>query len=325
MVSATELDGILASVHPELRKWASIAVVQGSGASSTVSWHHYGASAEANDFWPASTIKLYAVIAAYELLNELGVSGDVVLCFERKTDGDWVLDAARSMSEMVSEVFRRSSNEDYTLLLRFVGIDRINRDFLKPDRGFLRSALMRGYVLGRPYEYRREESQRVTVIELGTGVRRVVEHTWSGISYSQARGATVISETTGNCTTTRELVECLRRLLMHSVLPEGERYRLTAAQVHGLTQGVGGLVGLKNRLAGAYAWEGVGEAAFPGADHYHKSGQISTYCLDLAAFDDLESGYLLLMALAVESGEPDGVRAMAKAIAQWACGRAKQI
>ena len=316
MVSATELDGVLAPVHPELRKWASIAVVQRSGACSTVSWHHYGASAEANDFWPASTIKLYAVIAAYELLNELGISGDVVLCFERKTDGYWVLDAARSMSEMVSEVFRRSSNEDYTLLLRFVGIDRINRDFLNPDRGFRRSALMRGYVLGRPYEYRREESQRVTVI---------VEHTWSGISYSQARGAAVISETTGNCTTTGELVECLRRLLMHSVLPEGERYRLTAAQVHGLTQGVGGLVGLKNRVAGAYAWEGAGEAAFPGADHYHKSGQISTYCLDLAAFDDLESGFLLMMALAVESGEPDGVRAMAKAIAQWACGWMKQI
>ena len=52
---------------------------------------------------------------------------------------------------MLSETFRRSSNEDYTLLLRMVGLDRLNSRFLIPGAttfalliGVLAISLLRG-------------------------------------------------------------------------------------------------------------------------------------------------------------------------------------
>ena len=65
-------------------------------------WHHYRNSVDAVDFWPASTIKVYTVIAALEYLNELKMNLDSVIIFERKTEGRWVLDAARTMRDKLT-------------------------------------------------------------------------------------------------------------------------------------------------------------------------------------------------------------------------------
>lgn len=206
------------------------------------------------------------------------------------------------MREMVSEVFRISSNEDYTLLLRFVGIDRINTKFLIPERGFPHSALMRGYVSHRPVVYISQEPQRITLYA-GQAKPVRLDHRWSGVSYSQPRGATIISDTTGNCTSTRELADCLRRLVFHSVLSQSQRFGLTDEQAKFVVEGGDGLTGLENRNADAYAWQGAGEV-FPQARCYHKSGVISTYTLDVAYLDDTVSGKRFILALAAESGKP---------------------
>ncbi len=88
---------------------------------------HYKNNPDATDFWPASTIKIFAAISAMERLHALGLPLESTLTFEHRAEGGpWVLDCARSMPEMLSEVWRRSSNEDYTLLLRFNGIDYLN-------------------------------------------------------------------------------------------------------------------------------------------------------------------------------------------------------
>ncbi len=310
------LDDVLAGVSPEIAKWASVVFVAGDGSEPTFEWHHYRDSAEAVNFWPASVIKIYAVVAALEYLNELGLGLDCTLTFERQTDGQWVLDSARTMREMISEVFRRSSNEDYTLLLRFVGIDRINTSILIPEGGFPHSALMRGYVRGRPYEYVREEPQRITVRTPG-GQSKVIEHRWSGTSYSQQRGATVISETTGNCTSTRELAECMRRIMFHEHLPPHERYHLTPEQLRLIREGGYGLTGLENRLAGPYAWKDAVETVFPKARYFHKAGVISNYSLDLAYVDDEASGTRFILAVAAQSGKTEMVTEMARRIATW--------
>ena len=222
------------------------------------------------------------------------------------------------MPEMVSEIFRRSSNEDYTLLLRMVGIDRINTRFLTESRGFPGSALMRGYVSNRPYLYIRTEPQRITVRTLA-GQSKTIEHTWSGRSYSRERGATVLSETTGNCTSTRELAECLRRILFHEHLPEGDRYHLTGEQLAFLREGKEGLTGLRNTKG--FVAESAREI-FPKARFYHKEGLISTYSLDLAYVDDsAQSGKRYLISIAANSGKDTTVKAMSRAIAAWVNGR----
>ena len=316
------LDAALDTVSPGLLKRASVCTVEEVAGQPLFTWHHYQDQGAATDFWPASTIKIYTVIAALELINELGLPLDSALIFEhQEKDGRWTLDCARSLREMISEVFRRSSNEDYTLLLRFCGIDRINTSFLTPARGFLHSALMRGYVLGRPYGYVREKPQRITV-RAADGTTKTVEHTWSGKSYSKERGATILDPETGNCSSTHELAECLRRVLFHEQIEESSRYRLTTEQLQFLRHGGGGLTGLENKEAGDFAWKGAADSLFPQAKYYHKGGQISSYSLDLACIDDrANSGKCYLLCISINSGADQPITEMARKAAEWAKAR----
>jgi len=288
------LDLALDAVGPGLKKWASVCVVTtGEGGRPAFAWTDYRGTGSATDFWPASTIKLYAVVAVLELLTERGFPLETVVTFEhREAGGRWVLDCARSVPEMLSETFRRSSNEDYTLLLRLVGLDRLNTRFLIPEKGFERSALMRGYVGSRPWNYVREEPQRIRLRSADGVLSETHEHTWSGRFYAEERGATVIDAKTGNVTTPRELVECLRRILYHEHLPAAERYRLSPAQLAFLRAGGGGLTGLENRQSesGPTAWTNAAEQVFPKARFFHKCGVISNFALEVAAVDDSAGG-----------------------------------
>ena len=327
------LDAAVEAVAPELKKWASVCVVTpGAEGGPEFAWHDYRDTGRATDFWPASTIKLYAVVAALELLHERGFSLDATVSFEhREASGRWVLDCARGVREMLSETFRRSSNEDYTLLLRLVGIDRINTRFLVPEKGFERSALMRGYVTGRPWAYVREEPQRVRLRSADGLLSDVHEHTWSGRHYAEERGCTVIDAKTGNVTTPRDLVECLRRVLYHERIPESERYRMSGEQIRFVRRGGDGLTGLETRgeASGPSAWTGAVETTFPQARFFHKCGLISNYALEVAAVDDsAQGGPSFLMAPVVAAGSsarPDSgevlVGRLARGIAEWVKSR----
>lgn len=331
-VSASEkrqtLDEVLDPIAPDLKKWGTVCVITDSPEGAPVfTWHDYKGTGFDTDFWPASCVKIYTVVAGLELLNERGFPLDSTVTFEhRETDGAWVLDCARSMREMCSEIFRRSSNEDYTLLLRMVGIDRINTQFFTPEKGFPHTALMRGYVLGRPYGYTREEPQRITLTATD-GRRETFEHTWSGYSYSEDRGATIFDSKTGNVTSPRELAESLRRILFHERIPAAERYRLTPDQLDFIRKGGGGLIGLENTHSdsGPYSWKDALDAVYPKARFFHKCGSIASYTLETAFLDDsAQSGqrFILVPVVAAgtdtkpEQGKPI-ITKMSRAIGEW--------
>jgi hypothetical protein len=323
-----ELDAAIDRVAPGIKKWATICTVTAQAdGTPKFEWVDYADTGSATDFWPASTIKLYAAVAALELLNDKGFPLDTVVTFEhREKDGQWVLDCARSMREMLSEVFRRSSNEDYTLLLRMVGIDRINMQFLTPERGFPHSALMRGYVLGRPYGYVRDEPQRIS-LRAADGHATTIEHTWSGRFYAEERGCTIIDARTGNVTSPRELGECLRRVLFAEEIPQSDRYRLTPDQLAFLRQGGAGLTGLETRVkdSSPSAWDDGFSVMFPQARFFHKCGVISRYALEVACVDDTAaSGKRFIAVPVIAAGEDtkpvDGeklISEMSRAIGEW--------
>lgn len=316
VMCAGSLDSIVDPIDPNISKWASLIIVKSNDDQPQFEWHHYRNSLEDVNFWPASTIKIYSVVAALEYLNALKRPFDSTLIFERQTENQWHLDTARTMREMISEVFRRSSNEDYTLLLRFVGIDRMNTKFLIPEKGFPHSALMRDYVVHRPIVYVNSEPQRIRIISSDHS-SKTIEHFWSGTSYAEQRGATIISAKTGNCTSTAELAECLRRIMFHESLPESERYQLTLEQIDFIRHGADGLYGLENKEAGPYAWEGDLQKIFPKAHYFHKAGMISNYTLDVAYIEDENSNTRFILSLAANTGKGDTVRKMAGALAQW--------
>lgn len=308
---------ILAPVHRDVARWGTvIRVTDPQGEPRFTTWQ-LGDSASRVDFWPASTIKIYTAVAVLEWLNERDLATDSTITFQRagREEGAWLTDCARTVPEMLSEVFRRSSNEDYTLLLRTVGIDWINTRFLVPERGFPHSALMRDYVTYRPVIYENAEPQRVIVTAPGREARSF-EHVWSGTSYAEQRGATVLSSTTGNCTSTAELADCLRRVMFHERLPAEQRFAITAGQAQLLREGdpERGLVGLRNRSGGDFAWTGAGDEVFPEAAYFHKAGQISTYVLDVCYISDSASDNHLILALAAQSGEPRVITDMARAV-----------
>jgi hypothetical protein len=323
-----EFDAALDGIAPELKKWAVLCVVTASpDGAPEFTWHEYRESGSATDFWPASTIKLYAAVAALELLNERGFPLETTAIFEHRADGeDWTLDCARTMPEMLHAVFSRSSNEDYTLLLRLVGIDRINTQFLVPERGFPHSAIMRGYVTERPCVYRPREEQRIT-LRASDGRTESIEHRWSGRLYAEERGCTVIDRRTGNVTSPRELAECVRRVIFHESLAESERFRLSGPQVEFLRHGGNGLSGLetKDPASGLAAWRGASDAAFSGARFYHKSGVISNYALDLAYVDDsAQSGARFILVPVIAAGSAtkpvDGetlITQMSRVLCEW--------
>ena len=282
-----DLTAAMESAAPGLKLRATVIAVETRDGQTTFPAWHYKNEPDATDFWPASTIKLYPAIAALERLHDLGLPLETTLSFERREGtGPWVLDCARAMPEMLSEIWRRSSNEDYTLLLRFTGIDYLNDAFLTPVRGFTRSSLMRGYWSARPYTYKAAERQRIT-LRAQDGRVDFIEHLWGGRSYSQERGATVIDSRTGNMASTRDLADCLRRLVFHDLIPEGERFRLSPPMLEFLLHGGNGFSGLetKDEASGPHAWDG-GRELFPNARYYHKVGLISNEVLELAVVDD---------------------------------------
>jgi len=332
LVRADEaLDAALDGIAPELRKWATVCVVSGKAGGHSFEWHDYRETGRSTDFWPASTIKLYTAIAACVRMNQKGFTLDATVQFEHEEMGVWKLDSARTMREMLSEVFRRSSNEDYTLLLRLCGIDWLNREFLTPETGFEKTALMRGYVKERPWGYIREETQRLRAMSADRITKQTWEHRWSGRSYAAERGATIIDAKTGNVTTPRDLANCLRRLMFHAELPPGERFDLSQEQVDFLLHGAGGLTGLETKHAdsGPSAWKDGLETLFPDARFYHKCGVISDYALEVACVDDRANGgpcFILVpvihagLATKPVPGEKH-ISAMSRAIGAWVKAR----
>ena len=130
----------------EVRAWAHVARINRDADQVSVQHYRYGDTGGRNDFWPASTIKMYTTTAALELLTQWDMSLDAVATFYHEDEsGDWVEDVSISFRELVRRTFDCSSNITYTLLLRLSGIDWLNAEFF-PSRGMHHTALMRGYV-----------------------------------------------------------------------------------------------------------------------------------------------------------------------------------
>ncbi|MEM7578114.1 MAG: hypothetical protein AAF328_11655 [Planctomycetota bacterium] len=315
---ATSLDALLDPIAPEIPKWASVILIDGPGDAPHFAWHHYRDSEHSIDFWPASVVKLYTCVASCEKLNALGLPTDVRLDFVTPPP-EGRIEACRMFPEMCSGIFRESTNDDYTMQLRFVGLDDLNTNFFTAANGFTHTALMRGYVHDPPHVYDPDEPQHIIATDPVTGRAETVKHAWSGTSYSEKLGAHVLSKTTGNCSTTRDMAECLRRVMFHEAIPAEERFDLKPDQLALLREGRDGYTGLKNTEY-AWGWQDGVQDALPDAAYYHKSGNISNYYLELAYVRDDKTGTRFVMALATESKDKAACRECCKAIAAWARG-----
>ena len=214
-----DFDTVVDLASGDQRVWAYLISVDKQIETQRFVQHDYAGTGRDIDFWPASTIKMYAATAGLVLLTELGFSIDSQATFYRQTNGQWVEDITLSMRDIVHRTFNCSSNETYTLLLRFAGLDWLNQTFFSAEYGFLDTALMRGYVTAdaRPYSFIQSEPQRIVLTE---GSRTVTRECVVGALVCNERGCTVYNGGgTANCTSTRDMAEHLRRIIFHEQIP----------------------------------------------------------------------------------------------------------
>jgi len=204
--------------QPPERFKALVGIVQlvPSGETEERWFDWSGTSSDRDDWWPASTIKLYAAVAALARNRRMGFRPSAILQFHY-TDEEPV---TRSLREIVRRAIIQSDNHAFNRLVEFVGFNELNQRFFTARRGLEGTVFLRAYNSHRlhpdtGYGLNRA-SPRITI--QGSGRERV-------LPLRNGRGNYQCPEQ-GNCTTLRSLAEVMRRVMLHEHLPVQERYRL---------------------------------------------------------------------------------------------------
>ena len=279
-------DELVDSIRGSTPAWASFIYITGD-PDSEAAFHQvdYADTGDRVDFWPASVIKIYTATAALELLKEMDFSIEAEATFYHWSGSSWIEDTTVSFRQMIEDVFDHSSNADYTLLLRFCGVEWLNTAFFTEDKGFTATALMSGYVTDSRHRYRLTEAQRIVVSEGDREVQR--EHEWDGTSYSDAVGCTIYNgDHIANCSPTQDMVEHMRRIMFHEQLAEELRFDIRPDDMDWYRYG-GPADVLRTR---EHMYLSRIQRVFPGAIYYHKAGRVTDYALDLQFVDDPDSG-----------------------------------
>lgn len=318
--SFEQLDMVLDTARGDRQAWGQVTWIWEHEGELNFEAHGYSDTATRNDFWPASTIKVYPVTAALMILKAQGFSLDAAASFYHAPEGQegqWVLDTTMTFREMIFDTFTCSSNETYTLLLRFAGLDWLAQEFFTVEHGFSDTALMRGYVTGRPWAYVRAEPQRIVVEEDERSFERV--HTWSGISYADLAGCTIYnSGGTGNCTSPADMSEHMRRVMFHERLDESQRYDVRVEDLDWVRYGDEVAPVMNNTAAcGSAGWEGVSRV-MPDADFYHKGGRVSDYRLDIQYVEEPNTGLRYITFLGTDTGANPPLATLSEAVARMA-------
>lgn len=314
----SHLDALIDAHRGATPVWASFVHVteDGEGAPSFHP-HGYGDTADRVDFWPASVIKVYTAVSALVLIKALGVGLDAQATFYRRASaGDpWTEDITRSFRDMIHGSFNCSSNTDYTLLLRFAGIDWLNTVFFTEAEGFTDTALMVGYTNSRPWRYLQSEEQRIVVTEGGVSHERV--HLWGGDSYAQEVGCAIYytSSPTANCSSPADMAEHVRRIVFHEALPAAGRFDVRQDDIVWLRDG-GDTLQMSNKGCST-PWPGIAKV-FPDADYHHKGGLVGSYALGVHHVHDVSSGARYVLALVTEASSTSTLVKLSEEIARMA-------
>jgi len=188
------------------------------------SYYDYrGTSAHRDNWWPASTVKIFAAVAALEKLRHQGFSPRAKLTFHYEEEK--LGDVSLSVEKLVRKTITPSDNTSFDRLVEIVGYEALNGRFFTAEKGLGATVLQRGY--GGRHRYQDSgrgslrHSPRITIRE---GKRKKVLRTrLSTRTYSCPKQ--------GNCTSLLDLAECIRRIMLHELLPESERFRLGPKEI----------------------------------------------------------------------------------------------
>jgi len=163
---------------------------------------------------PASTVKIFSVIAALQRVCRLGFSPDAQLTFYNRKQ-----EINATLRELVSTTLIDSNNMSYNRLTQLAGFDFLNGDFLSPVNGFANSAIMKAYEY--PRWIRQGETRSLRFSPTITLQEKGREETLSA-----KEGLLETGCFSSACTTLRDLGEAMRRLMLQEYLDPKETFNL---------------------------------------------------------------------------------------------------
>ncbi|MDX9721693.1 MAG: serine hydrolase, partial [Myxococcota bacterium] len=173
-----------------------------------------GSSDDVEGWNPASTVKLFAAIAALQRIDEQGFSPAAQVTFQGKRS------RTHSVKELLDAAIVKSDNLAYNRLVQLAGFDRLNGAFLNERNGIRNSALSRAYEQSEWLKLGESASFRnAPAISFSEGKRSALREASSG-SYAPfcSRAA---------CTTLQDLAEAMRRVMLQEYLPQHQSFELS--------------------------------------------------------------------------------------------------
>jgi hypothetical protein len=281
---------------------ALIIVITGDEQEGFV-YHPYSFGATHTDrdnWWPASSIKIFPAVAMLEYLKQLGFDADVQIEFRYQDRAHARVSGAR----LIRAAITQSSNVAFDRLVEVVGSRQLNDRFLTPLKGCGDTVLLRSYTRRVLNPDTGEGSLRHSpeIVVSSGRVHRTLEERMDahdyratgcrGIEKPDRRRADEIYE--GNCTTLWDQAELMRRVMMHEYLRADERYDLTQKQLALLRSALAG-----RRARGTSVVQGL-RTAFAGRriETYHKPGYAMEWFNDVVFARAPDSGERFLVAMA---------------------------
>lgn len=242
----------------------------------------YGSSNHREGWWPASTIKIFAAVAALEKVKKIGFTpkARIMFWYENET-------YTEILERLVWKALVDSDNHAFDHLVEIVGFDEINGVFF-PSKNFERTVFLRAYG-GR---FRDKEtgvgsnrySPKIT-LEEGGRLRTIPERKGKG---------TYPCPNQGNCTTLLELADALFRVMLHEHIPASKRFRLGKVELDLLRSALG-----SPKKRGFEVVDGM-RKGFQGLDiHvYHKPGFAYDWFSDCVFVELPDSDRSFIVAMA---------------------------
>jgi len=300
------LDAELAARGYELPEHADVYAVRIVPSPEGRLYQQYqaGGGALADDFWPASSIKVLAALGALDFARSLGFTGAATVTFDGAvgrevgasqvaSDGSGGGDGEpRTLRSFYEAAIRDSSNYDYDRLVLIAGVDRLNSQFLTARNGFPLTSIT------RPYDETDFDESPPMTLEEGDRV-----------AYVPARKTRLKPECeAGNCSNLFELAESVRRVVLDAELPPEQRFDLDPGDIEGLRQAL--------LEADGFFPPAVATALGDGATIYDKPGDAPDYdCLDVALIESAAGQrYLLAATVPHSSGGCEELVAMASEV-----------
>lgn len=262
----------------------------------------YNGTSYDTKYWAASTVKLYASIAALKKAQILKIDPNEKIYFKirKKT-------FSKTLTELIDEAIINSDNIAYNFLVQFCGFDYLNSGFLWKENGFQNTALCKAFELRT---WKKKMKAPVSFTEMiPVYVKRGKKYY---IRNSVKKSSIKYNKKTYIQTTHYEMGECMLRFIFQNKLPDYESYGLKEDYRKILIKALSADKPVFNRTHQIFSEEFKKEFLF-----YNKPGFGNRWYSEIIYLNDPDNGKHWILSLSDYSGSDsleDELKIIAKII-----------